>query len=477
MMWHPTIPRILLFLWIPIGMDIFASVFGDDSNSPAELDSDSDPDSTSHITSHRSDDPGKTPQMGWNPWNLFGCDINEKLVEEMAGAMVDSGLHDLGYNYINLDDCWQRSRNETGYIQEDPVLFPSGIASLAETIHDLGLLFGLYSDSGLLTCQGRPGGLGHEAQDAALYANWGVDYLKYDNCFATGMGRVKVRYQRMYDALVSASEAAGRPPFFFSLCEWGIKDPATWARTVGGNSWRTTGDIQNNWKSVVTIADANDRWHDYAGPGGWNDPDMLQVGTSIGSGSGDGSGLTLSEQRAHFTLWCLMKAPLLLANDLRSIPDEIWNIISNRELIAINQDPLGVQGYKRWSGLSTQTITARFQDVVDVGDFLRGSTSDGKRVGNPSRQSFAEQGTSDGPSLRRGGFPRAATAATVAAAQVSSTLVSISANVRDLWAHSDLGVHHDKVSGVAPSHDVVALRLTNIQVLSQNTQTVMANSS
>jgi len=563
-MWHPTIPRVLSLLLIPIGI-LFASAAVDDPNPHrSEIGSDS----TSRSKTHRDDAPGRTPQMGWNPWNLFGCDINEKLVEEMARAMVDSGLHDLGYTYVNLDDCWQRSRNETGYIQEDPKLFPSGIASLSETVHGLGLLFGLYSDSGLLTCQRRPGGLGHEAEDAELYASWGVDYLKYDNCFASGLGRVTARYQRMHEALVAASARAGRPPFFFSLCEWGIQDPATWARTVGGNSWRTTGDIANDWGSVVSIADANDRWHEYAGPGGWNDPDMLQVGTSTrngngegdnnnngngngngggnnnGNGGGGGSGLTLSEQRAHFTLWCLMKAPLLLANDLRSIPDEIWNIISNRELIAINQDPLGVQGYKRWSALppvdengegesegegegesktttttddgpievwagdlsggdvavvlfnrsgKTQTITARFSDVVDVGKFLRvgvgvgggegeGEGECGGRARNPCHQHPAENGSLaavDGRRLRIGGFPEAAATTTAATAVVdtdasSLALVSISASVRDLWAHSDLGVYHDEISNAVPSHDVVALRLSNIRVLTQSTQTAAA---
>jgi alpha-galactosidase len=210
---------------------------------------------------------GLTPPMGWNHWNAFHCDgLNEELIRDTGHAMADLGLAELGYVFLNIDDCWQLSRNSSGFIEEDKKKFPSGMAALSDNVHDSGLKFGLYSDSGIMTCQRRPGGLGHEQQDAAIYNEWKIDYLKYDNCFASGLGNVQRRYQRMHDAL----NATGRT-IFFSMCEWGVEDPATWATTVG-NSWRTTGDIAPTWKSITTCLDLNDQWHQYAGIGGWNDP-------------------------------------------------------------------------------------------------------------------------------------------------------------------------------------------------------------
>jgi len=381
--------------------------------------------------------------MGWNPWNVFQCDIHETLIREIASSMVSIGLSDLGYKYINIDDCWQLSRNDTGHIVEDPQKFPSGMAALSKYVReDLGLKFGLYSDSGLYTCQRRPGGLGYEKQDAESYVAWEIDYLKYDNCYATGLGGgVQKRYETMRDALNqtasknknSNNNNKNSKPIFFGLCEWGYKNPATWAGSIG-NSWRTTGDIQKSWSSITDILDKNDQWHSYAGPGGWNDPDMLQVGTT--------TKLTITEQRAHFTLWCLIKAPLLLANDLRDIPDNAMEIISNPEVIALNQDPLGVQGYKRrsdsglevWAGeleggdiavvlfnrsQDTNTIVVRFEDVV---------------------------------------------ASSVRRHYGIGSMVIISANVRDLWEHSDLGVFENEFRGDVPSHGVMALRLSLVSI-------------
>ncbi|XP_021737953.1 alpha-galactosidase 3 [Chenopodium quinoa] len=273
----------------------------------------------------------RTPQMGWNSWNYFACNINETVIKETADALVSTGLADLGYVYVNIDDCWSRlTRNSKDQLVPDPKTFPSGIKALADYVHAKGLKLGIYSDAGAFTCQVRPGSIFHEKDDAQIFASWGVDYLKYDNCFNLGIPPKK-RYPPMRDAL-NATER----PIFYSLCEWGVDDPALWAGEVG-NSWRTTDDINDSWASMTTIADLNDKWASYAGPGGWNDPDMLEVGNG---------GMTYNEYRAHFSIWALMKAPLLIGCDIRNMTAETLKILSNTEVIGVNQDPLGVQGRK-----------------------------------------------------------------------------------------------------------------------------------
>ncbi|KAI9110708.1 hypothetical protein K1719_018146 [Acacia pycnantha] len=274
---------------------------------------------------------GRTPQMGWNSWNFFACDINETVVKETADALVSTGLADLGYVYINIDDCWSAAtRNLEGQLVPDPNTFPSGIKALADYVHKRGLKLGIYSDAGAFTCQVRPGSLFHEVDDADTFASWDVDYLKYDNCYNLGIPPKK-RYPPMRDAL----NASGRT-IFYSLCEWGVDYPALWAGKVG-NSWRTTEDINDSWFSMTTIADLNDKWAAYAGPGGWNDPDMLEVGNG---------GMTFQEYRSHFSIWALMKAPMLMGSDLRNLSEEAYLIYSNKDVIAVNQDSLGVQGRK-----------------------------------------------------------------------------------------------------------------------------------
>ncbi|KAK1399320.1 Alpha-galactosidase [Heracleum sosnowskyi] len=273
----------------------------------------------------------RTPQMGWNSWNFFACNINETVIKETADALITTGLAELGYVYVNIDDCWSSmKRNTEGLLVPDPRTFPSGIKVLADYIHEKGLKLGIYSDAGAFTCQVRPGSLFHENDDAKLFASWGVDYLKYDNCFNLGI-KANNRYPVMRDAL----QATGRS-IFYSICEWGVDDPALWAGEVG-NSWRTTDDISDSWKSMTAIADLNDKWAVYAGPGGWNDPDMLEVGNG---------GMTYQEYRAHFSIWALMKAPLLIGCDVRNMDRKTLEILSNREVIAVNQDELGVQGRK-----------------------------------------------------------------------------------------------------------------------------------
>jgi len=281
-----------------------------------------------------------TPPMGWNSWNKFSCDVTESLIRETADAMVASGLKDAGYEYIVIDDCWHGERDSLGFIQPDPVRFPSGIKALADYIHSKGLKFGIYSDAGWQTCGGRPGSRGREYQDAQRYASWGVDYLKYDWCNTEGL-KAEGAYLTMRDALYEA----GRP-IVLSICEWGDNQPWEWAGPIG-HLWRTTGDIYNcfdceynhgTWSSwgVLQILDMRKDIRKHAGPDHWNDPDMMEIG----------NGMTVNEDRAHFSLWAMMAAPLIAGNDLRNMSPETIAILTNKEVIAIDQDSLGVQGFK-----------------------------------------------------------------------------------------------------------------------------------
>lgn len=281
-----------------------------------------------------------TPQMGWSSWNNFQGNINEDIIKSIADAMVASGLKDAGYTYINIDDCWHGKRDADGFIQADPKHFPHGIKALADYVHSRGLKLGIYSDAGSETCAGRPGSLGHEYQDALQYARWGIDYLKYDWCNTTNVN-AQGAYQLMRDAL----QATGRP-IFFSMCEWGDNHPWRWAKGIG-DSWRIGPDIWCSFDStrvfptyiqcsVIDCINRNDSLRSYAGPGHWNDPDMLEVG----------NGLSVNQDRAHFTMWCMMASPLILGNDVRNMSDETKAILTNRDLIAIDQDKLGVQGLR-----------------------------------------------------------------------------------------------------------------------------------
>jgi len=269
----------------------------------------------------------KTPPMGWNSWNKYQCNVSETLIMAMADAMVSSGMKDAGYEYIVIDDCWQVSRDENGNIVADKDRFPHGIKYVADYVHSKGLKFGIYSSAGTVTCQRRPGGFGHEYQDALFYARNGVDFLKYDWCGSSTQD-AKSSYTNMRDALYTA----GRP-IVFSICEWGSSKPWEWAGTVG-HMWRTTGDISDSWNSMIGIFDKQKDLARYAGQGKWNDPDMLEVGNG---------GMTTEEYRTHFSLWCMLASPLMAGNDLQTMTPETKSILMNRELIAINQDTLGRQ--------------------------------------------------------------------------------------------------------------------------------------
>ncbi|KAL2541182.1 Alpha-galactosidase 1 [Abeliophyllum distichum] len=258
--------------------------------------------------------------------------LMKKTIKRTADSLVSTGLSKLGYIYVNIDDCWaESSRDDKGNLVAKKSTFPSGIKALADYVHSKGLKLGIYSDAGYYTCSKKqPGSLGHEEQDAKTFASWGIDYLKYDNC-NNDASRPTLRYPVMTRALMNA----GRP-IFFSLCEWGDLHPALWGYNVG-NSWRTTNDISDNWDSMVSRADQNEVYADLARPGGWNDPDMLEVGNG---------GMTKDEYIVHFSLWAISKSPLLIGCDVRNTSKDAMEIIANKEVIAVNQDELGVQAKK-----------------------------------------------------------------------------------------------------------------------------------
>jgi alpha-galactosidase len=264
--------------------------------------------------------------------------IDENLIKETVEALIASGMRDAGYNYIVIDDGWEAmERDAQGNLVADPNKFPSGMKALGDYLHSKGFKFGIHNCAGTKTCSGFPGGRGHEFQDALTYASWGVDYLKYDWCYH-GTANAEETYRTMGNALY----ATGRP-IVFSLCEWGSNKPWEWAQDIG-HLWRTTGDITNcydcqetyslGWKYILKSQIGLEK---YAGPDHWNDPDMLEVGNK---------GLTLAESRAHFSLWCIIAAPLMAGNDVRHMSNDVCDILTNKEVIAVDQDPLGKQGYQ-----------------------------------------------------------------------------------------------------------------------------------
>jgi alpha-galactosidase len=397
----------------------------------------------------------RTPPMGWNSWNKFECNVSETLIKGMADAMVDSGMKNAGYQYVVIDDCWQVSRDEQGNILADSERFPSGMKALADYIHSKGLKFGLYSDAGEYTCQHRPGSKSHEMQDAKQYAQWGVDYVKYDWCYSAGLTQQDV-YTKMRDAIL----ATGRP-MVFSICEWGTSKPATWASTVG-NLWRTTGDIADTWSSTgrqfgpppnggapgngpgapppgmppmpagegpmpmnmpamglgfVQILDQQAELAAYAGPGHWNDPDMLEVGNG---------GMTDTEYQAHFSLWAMLSAPLIAGNDLRNMTPSIKTILTNQEVIALNQDALGYQARRLKREGDVDVWIKKLAD----GGMAVALLNRGTNAGNIS-VTRSELGLAEGKAM----------------------------SVRDLWQHQSLGALRDVFSTQVAGHSAVVVKI------------------
>jgi alpha-galactosidase len=354
---------------------------------------------------------GLTPAMGWNSWNHFGCNINEQVIRSTAEKIATSGLKDLGYNYVNIDDCWQSDRDpKTHKIIADPKTFPSGIKNLSDYVHSLGLNFGLYSDAGFKTCAGRPGSLHFEEIDAQSYADWGVDYLKYDNCNTDGTSGKTSRYPAMRDALNKTGRA-----IYFSICEWGSEKPWEWGKETG-NSWRTTGDISDNWTSFIDILDKQVGLEKYVEVGAWNDPDMLEVGNG---------GMTVNEYQAQFAIWSVVKAPLILGCDINNITQEILDIISNPRIIAINQDPEGNPGYRASKDGDKEVWATKLQ-------------------GNNWAAVLFNRGT---------------TPATVRVTFSDLGFTAPGGNVRDLLKDTNLGYHQDFYETTVSGHSVEVIKL------------------
>jgi alpha-galactosidase len=374
----------------------------------------------------------QTPPMGWNSWNKFGCEINEDIIRSIADAMVSSGMKDAGYEYINIDDCWQApERDAGGNIMPHPEKFPSGMKALADYVHSKGLKLGIYSCAGTMTCGGYPGTRGHEFRDARTYASWGIDYLKFDWCH-TSTQDAKASYTLMSQAI----REAGRP-MVFSLCEWGRSKPWTWAEDVG-HLWRTTGDIQDCWDCTkswggtgwINILDQQTDLHGYAGPGNWNDPDMLEVGNG---------NMTHEEYKAHFSLWCMLAAPLIAGNDLRDMSAETLEILTNPEAIAVDQDPLGLQGFIAYRNSKMQIWMKKLEGGDLAVCFLNRSEEELPLEIN--WQTFWGHEGIFGNGLRR-------------------FQIDEGYRVRDLWERRDLGTTGDVFRAGLPGHSVIMLRLS-----------------
>ncbi|MDC2955096.1 NPCBM/NEW2 domain-containing protein [Streptomyces gilvifuscus] len=356
-----------------------------------------------------------TPPMGFNNWNSTHCraEFNESMVKGIADLFVEKGLKAAGYQYVNLDDCWALpNRDADGRLVPDPARFPNGIKAVADYVHSKGLKLGVYTSAGTKTCDsaGFPGALGHEYSDARQFADWGVDYLKYDNCNNQGVD-AKSRYTTMRDAL----KATGRP-IVYSICEWGENKPWEWAADVG-HLWRTTGDISDNWGSMLGILKQNLPLAPHAGPGHWNDPDMLEVGNG---------GMTDTEYRSHFSMWSIMAAPLLIGSDLRKATPATFDILDNKEVIAVDQDPLGKQGTVVSSAGGRWVVAKEMKD------------------GSRAVALFNENGT---------------------AQHISTTAHAVGLpgarayTLRDLWRHSDYNTA-GTISATVPAHGTVLLRVS-----------------
>ncbi len=375
----------------------------------------------------------KTPPMGWNSWNVFQTNIDEPLLKSMVDAYITSGMKDAGYTYFVLDDGWMgMERDANGQLIADPKKFPNGMKEFADYVHSKGLKFGIYNCAGTKTCAGYPGTRGHEYEDARLYASWGVDYLKFDWCYADGEN-AREAYKTMSLAL-----KASKRPIVFSLCEWGSNRPWLWAKD-DGQLWRTTGDIgpsfekninKGGWSalSVLNILDRQDSIRQYAGPGHWNDPDMLEVG----------NGMTVNEDRTHFSIWCMLAAPLMSGNNLHSMSPQTTSVLTNKDAIAIDQDPLGVECFKY--AMSSDSVETLVRPLIN-GDLA---------VCFVNRMDKSQ--TID--------FDWSAHAINDAISKTDVDFTKSSYKLHDLWSKKDIGTTKKPLKQVIAPHDVLMLRLS-----------------
>lgn len=353
----------------------------------------------------------RIPPMGWNSWNHFADRVTDAIVRQTADVVVSSGMKDAGYIYVNIDDTWEGTRNSSGEITTNKK-FPD-MKALADYVHSKGLKLGIYSSPGPLTCAGYEGSFGHEAQDAKTYAAWGIDYLKYDWCSASTVYKdsdLRAVYQKMGDAL----QASGRP-IVFSLCQYGLEDVWKWGDKVGGNLWRTTGDIQDKWQSLEEIGFRQAEINSYVKPGHWNDPDMLEVGNG---------GMTADEYRLHMSLWALLSAPLLAGNDLEGMTSETRSILMNKDVVAVDQDT-AVHHVKR-------TV-------------LEGNTEIWTREMKDGSQILALFNRSD--------------AAKPVSVNWSKLDLNPAGKALNLWTHKDVTLSGDSYTATVPRHGVVLLRV------------------
>jgi alpha-galactosidase len=350
-----------------------------------------------------------TPVMAWSSWNYYTCKVNDAVVRAEADALVSTNMKAAGYNYVIVDDCWQGERDAAGMLHPNSK-FPD-MKALADYVHGKGLKFGIYSSPGPKTCAGFEGSLGHEAQDAATFAQWGVDWLKYDLCTFKGSAAEQIAaYKKMHDAL----EKTGRK-VVYALCQYGNDRVWTWGARVGGNQWRTSRDISDNYDRMSLNGFGENGLEKFAGPGHWNDPDMLEVGNG---------GMSHDEYITHMSLWCILAAPLLAGNNLTRMTAETLEILTNREIIALDQDPLGVQGHRlSQEGPLEVWIKPLADHSTAVAFFNRGETT------TPITVSFADLGLTGAVS------------------------------VRDLWAGNDLGVFREAFTRNVPSHGAVILKV------------------
>jgi alpha-galactosidase len=326
--------------------------------------------SLSYAANAQSTAVAQTPPMGWNSWNYFAGRVTDKDIRDSADQIVASGMRDAGYLYVNIDDTWEGKRNASGVLHSNEK-FPD-MKALADYVHSKGLKIGIYSSPGPKTCAGFEGSLGHEEQDAQLYASWGIDYLKYDLCSFHTVMQAKApddeaAQMRLmiaaYDKMGKALKATNRP-IVYSLCQYGWDSVWEWAPSVGSNLWRTTGDVSANWDRIYDLLSQQAGLEEYAGPGHWNDPDMLEVGNGR---------LSLAENRSHFSMWAILAAPLLAGNDLPHMTPQIKAILTNRDVIAIDQDRLGKQGSHVYSDGEVEVWTRPLADgalavaVLNVG--------------------------------------------------------------------------------------------------------------
>lgn len=309
-----------------------------------------------------------TPPLGWNTWNTFGCEINEKLILESARIMIDSGLRDAGYEYVVLDDGWQlRQRDENGRLVADPEKFPRGIKALADDLHAMGLKLGIYSCAGNMTCGGYPGSNAYEFEDAETFASWHVDYLKYDYCYKPQHEQGDQLYQRMALALANS----GRD-IVFSACSWGAEETHKWIKNTGAHCWRSTVDIWDTWESICKLALQQKELLPYNGLGCFNDMDMLVVGMH-GKGNVGFAGCTDTQYKTHFSLWAFMGSPLMIGCDIRDMTPETARILLNKDVIAINQDrgyrqPFSIGGSFnfQWGDVENSFVWAKILENGDI---------------------------------------------------------------------------------------------------------------